>query len=73
MRPIHVLPGEHGDWIVREDGGRKLGHYPTKDAAGLVARKLAMKRRVELVVHEIGGKPHRSRPRKSWLKRLLGR
>jgi len=71
---IHVLPGEHRDWIVREDGGRELGHYPTREAAEAVGHKLARKRRVELVVHEdAGGAPRRSRPRRGWLDRLLGR
>jgi hypothetical protein len=29
MPAIHVVPGEHGDWMGREDGGREFGHYPT--------------------------------------------
>jgi hypothetical protein len=67
MSPIHVLPGQHDDWIVREDGGRELGHYPTRDAAEAVGRKLALKRATELIVHDGRGKVHRSRPKKSWL------
>lgn len=31
QKPIHVVPGEHGDWIVREDGGREFSHYPSQD------------------------------------------
>lgn len=27
-RTIDVLPSDHDDWVVREDGGRELGHYP---------------------------------------------
>ena len=73
QKPIHVLPGEHGDWIVREDGGRELGHYPSQDAAKSVGQKLARKRSAELLVHGRAGKIHRSRPKKSWLSRLLGR
>ena len=71
---IHVLPGEHDDWVVREEGGRELGHYPTAKAAEAVGHKLALKRRVELVMHGKDGKvKSRSRPRKSWLRRLLGK
>jgi Uncharacterized protein conserved in bacteria (DUF2188) len=73
MPAIHVVPGEHGDWIVREDGGRELGHYPTQHAAKAVGHKLAQKRATELLVHDGGGKVLRSRPRKSWLSRLLRR
>jgi hypothetical protein len=48
MPAIHVEPDKHGDWIVREDGGRELGHYPTQDAAKAVGHKLAQKRATEL-------------------------
>ena len=72
-RSIHVVPGEHGDWIVREDGGRELGHYPTPEAAKAVGHKLALKRATELLVHDGRGKVHRSRPKKSWISRLLRR
>lgn len=70
--PIHVVPGDHQDWIVREDGGRELGHYATQDAAKAVAYKLARKRATELHVHDGAGKIQRSRPKKSWLARLFG-
>jgi hypothetical protein len=71
---IHVLPGQHDDWIVREDRGRELGHYPTRQAAEAVGHKVARKRRVELLVHDRNGQVQsRSRPARSWLARLLGR
>jgi hypothetical protein len=73
MPPIHVLPGEHPDWVVREDSGRELGHYPTRAAAKAVGFTLARKRRTELIVHDGAGKVRRSRPKKSWISRLLGR
>jgi hypothetical protein len=73
QKPIHVVPGEHNDWIVREDGGRELGHYPSQDAANAVGQKLSRKRATELLVHGPAGKVLRSRPMKSWLSRLLGR
>ena len=69
---IHVLAGGDSDWVVREDGGRELGHYSTRAEAQAVGFKLARKRGVELVVND-GGEMQRSRPRKGWLARLFGR
>jgi hypothetical protein len=54
-KAIHVIAGEENDWIVREDGGRELGHYPTRKEAETVGHKLARKRDVELVVHDSTG------------------
>jgi len=73
-RSICVVPGEHQDWIVREEAGREFGHYPTLQVAEAVGYKLARKRKVELVVYDRAGKKQRrSRPTKSWLARLFGR
>jgi Uncharacterized protein conserved in bacteria (DUF2188) len=73
QKAIHVLSdGEH-DWVVREEGGREFGHYPTRQAAETVGYKLARKRGVELVVHGASGKVRRTRPRKGWVSRLFGR
>jgi hypothetical protein len=60
------------DWVVREAGGRELGHYPSRQAAEAVARKLARKRRAELLVYANGGLKARARPGKGWLRRLFG-
>ena len=74
QRAIHVLPGDHQDWIVREDRGRELGHYPSKQAAEIVGRKLATKRKVEVVIYGPGGTVQkRSRPRKGIFAKLFGR
>jgi hypothetical protein len=36
---IHLIPDDaFDDWVVRDDGGREIGHYPTRDAAELAAR-----------------------------------
>jgi hypothetical protein len=71
---IHVLPIQPDDWIVREESGRELGHYPSRQAAEAVGDKLARKRRVELLIHDRNGKVQsRSRPGKSWLGRLFGK
>ena len=38
---IHVEAKGERDWLVREDGGRELGHYPTQAEAKEVGHKLA--------------------------------
>jgi len=70
---ILVAPVSPGDWVVREDGGREFGHYPTRKDAEAVGHKLARKRGVELVVNDGSGKVQRSRPRKGWFAWLFGR
>jgi hypothetical protein len=69
---IHILPNGERDWVVREVGGRELGHYATRAEAEAVGNKLARKRGVELVVQEASGKLRRSRPRKGWFARVFG-
>jgi hypothetical protein len=72
-KTIHVLPDGEQDWLVREEGGREFGHYPTRAEAETVGHKLARKRGVELVVRDGSGKLQRSRPSKGWFARLFGR
>jgi uncharacterized protein DUF2188 len=49
---VHVLPDDNfDDWIVREDAGRELGHYPTREEAEAVAEPLVRKRKGMLVIH----------------------
>jgi hypothetical protein len=60
---LHISAGGDRDWVVREDGGRELGHYPTREEAQAVGYKLARNCGIELVVSD-GGKVQRSRPRK---------
>ncbi|MGE3703257.1 MAG: hypothetical protein AB7G08_31625 [Hyphomicrobiaceae bacterium] len=31
---IEIAAADERDWIMREDGGRELGHYPTRQEAG---------------------------------------
>jgi hypothetical protein len=71
-RAIDVQPGDHDDWVVSEEGGRELGHYPSRKAAEDVGYKLARKRKVEMRVHDASGRVRRSQPRKGWLRRLFG-
>ena len=74
QRAIHVVSVEASDWVVKEEGGRELGRYPSKDAAQAVAYKVARKRKVELLIHDRGGKvKKRLRPSKSWVSKLFGR
>jgi hypothetical protein len=70
---IHVLMSAERDWLVREEDGRELGHYPTRREAEAVGHKLARKRGVELVVDDGRGRVQRSRPRKGLFARLFGR
>jgi hypothetical protein len=70
---IHVAPVGPKDWVVKEEGGREYGHYPTQHEAADVARKLARKYKVEMVVQDRNGKVHRSKVSKGWLARLFGR
>jgi Uncharacterized protein conserved in bacteria (DUF2188) len=72
-KTIHVLPDGEQDWLVREEGGREFGHYPTRAEAETVGHKLARKRGVEPVVHGASGKVRRTPPRKGWVSRLFGR
>ena len=72
-REIHIVPGGPRDWIVRADGGREFGHYPSRQAAEAVGRKLARRDRGDLLVYDASGKvADRSRPSKGWLDRLFG-
>jgi len=72
-RTIEVRSLAHDDWVVSEDGGRELGHCPSAKAAEAVGRKLARKRRVELLIYAQSGKLQaRSRPGAGWLRRLFG-
>jgi hypothetical protein len=72
---IHVVPYGAEDWVVKEEAsGRELGHYPTQAAAEEVARALARKRQVELVIHDAkGGVQRQAVRRKGWFGRLFGR
>ncbi len=74
QRSLHVAPGDHDDWVVREEGGRELGHYPTRQEAEAVGRKLAQKRKAQLLIRARSGEVERlSRRRPGWFARLIGR
>jgi len=58
---LHIVPDDSfDDWIVRDDSGRELGHYPTREAAELVAQALARKLEGEIVIHFPDGRTSRT-------------
>jgi len=64
---IHVMPDDSfDDWIVQDDEGRDLGHYPTREAAEIVAQPLAQRRGGELVVHLPDGRTSRQSFARRW-------
>ncbi len=74
LASIQIVPLAPDDWVVREEGGRELGHYPSQAEAETetVGRTLARKRKVDLVINPGGGGiPIRERP-KGRLRRLFG-
>ena len=71
---IHVMPDDRfDDWIVQDDSGRELGHYPTREAAELVAHPLAQQRCGDLVIHLPDGRTSRQSFAKGWLARFFHR
>jgi hypothetical protein len=71
---IHVGPDDSfDDWVVRSDIGHEFGHYPTREAAELVAQAIAREREAELIIHLPNGRTSRKSFRKGWAARLLGR
>ncbi len=58
---FHIVPDDSfDDWIVRDDSGYELGHYPTREATELVAQALARKLEGEIVVHLPDGRTDRT-------------
>lgn len=49
---IHLIPDDaFDDWVVRDDGGREIGHYPTREAAELAAQEFVRGRGGAVVIH----------------------
>jgi hypothetical protein len=71
---IHVVPDDNfDDWVVRADIGQEFGHYPTREAAELIAQAIAQQREAELVVHLPDGRTSRKSFAKGWAARLFRR
>lgn len=72
--PIHIAPDSgFDDWVVQDDNGRNLGHFPTRESAELAARAFAQKRGDQLVIHLPDGRTDRQTLKKGWFARFLGR
>jgi len=72
--PIHVVPDDaFDDWIVREDDGRELGHYPTRESAEVIGQAIARNRGGALLIHLPDGRSQRESFERGWLSRLLAR
>ena len=72
--PIDIVSDEaFDDWIVRDDNGRELGHYPTREAAELFAEPMVRRCRSDLIIHLPDGRLQRKSFAGGWLDRPLGR
>jgi homoserine acetyltransferase len=69
---IHVIPNDSQDWVVKEEGGRELGHYSTLHEAEVVAQAVARKRKGELVLHSLTGDERHRKMHRGWWRRLIG-
>jgi hypothetical protein len=70
---IHVVPDENfDDWVVRDDNGNELGHYPTREDAERVAQPIARELETRLVIHLPDGRTSSTNFAKGWLARLFG-
>jgi Uncharacterized protein conserved in bacteria (DUF2188) len=68
---IHIEQRAHDDWIVRENGGRELGHYSSQQDAENVGRRLAARRKAVLLVNGRSELRSESDPR-GWFARFFG-
>jgi Uncharacterized protein conserved in bacteria (DUF2188) len=67
---IHIVPDDSfDDWVVRDEDGSELGHYPTREEAEIVGETRARKRGDELVIHLPDGRTNRKSFAKGWLAR----
>lgn len=73
-KTIHTFPVSPEDWMVREESGRELGHYPSQQEALRVGRKLARSRSAQLLIRDASGEnPRPQSQAKRLLARLFGR
>jgi len=67
---IHIAPDDSfDDWVVRDENGAELGHYPTREEAEIVGETRARKRGDELFIHLPDGRTSRKSFAKGWLAR----
>ena len=71
---IYIVPDENfDDWVVRDESGHELGHYPTREAAELAARPVARQCGGELIIRLPDGRTTRERFDTGWAARWLSR
>jgi len=69
---IHVVPDDNfDDWDVRNDDRHEIGHYPTREEAGLAAQATARELQTKLVVHLPDGRTNCTSFTRSWIARLF--
>ena len=69
---IYIVPDESfDDWVVRDDSGRELGHYPSRESAELVARPIARHRGGELIIRLPDGSTRCEKFTTGWAARWL--
>lgn len=70
---LHIVPDDSfDDWVLRDDSGRELGHYPTREEAERDGQRAARARETDLVVHLPDGRTSRTSFRRSWFSKLFG-
>ncbi|WP_430647142.1 DUF2188 domain-containing protein [Bradyrhizobium rifense] len=70
---VHVVPDDNfDDWVVRDDKGCELGHYPTRENAEFAAQATARELGTRLVVHLPDGRTSSTTFERGWLARLFG-
>lgn len=71
-KSVCVVPDQNfDDWVVRDDSGRELGHYATRDEAELLAKAIARERQGDVVIVLPDGREQRVSFAKNRLQRLL--
>jgi hypothetical protein len=74
MGPIHVLPGVHYDWVVKDGIGRELGRHKRRKSAERSARREAAKRGAELLIYNhLNELECRWRPRRGMFGKIHGK
>ncbi len=48
---IYIVPDDaFDDWIVQDEDGREIGHFPTREAAEMATNAIARERGAKIVV-----------------------
>ena len=64
---IHIAPDDaFDDWIVTDEDGQVLGHFPTREAAELFIEPVARQNRTDIIVHLPDGSTRRKHFGNGW-------